>query len=438
MVSSDGTPLELSEAPRDTNLLPEQTDAPSTALPLDPSPQVPEGGYGWIVVIACAIITWWFVGTGYSWGVIQGRLVKEGVSKASTLSFVGALMVAFIAIMAIPNARIIQAIGAQKTGIIGISLLGLGELLSGSTTNNVGGLFATTGFIMGVGTRLFPSTSHCPAQYFHRKRGLANGIVYAGGGLGGAVISLVMEAIVRSLGPAWTFRIIGFLTLGTGLPAAWMIRERAPTQRRKLVEWSLFRSLRFDLLFFAGVVATFPLFVPPFFLPLFAQSIGLSASVGAALVAAFNFSSALGRIGLGLCCDYVGPINALFVSLMLSSLSMLTIWPVSRSLAPLVVFVVINGAANGGFFATMPTVVGNVFGSVRVTVAMGIIVTGWAGGYLMGGPIAAYLLDAFGGTDAGITAYRPAMYYSGSMLMAATILVGAMRLKSEKALLKKV
>ena len=31
----------------------------------------------------------------------------------------------------------------------------------------------------------------------------------------------------------------------------------------------------------------------------------------------------------------------------------------------------------------MPTVVGNVFGSARVAVAMGMIVTGWAGGYLM-------------------------------------------------------
>lgn len=47
------------------------------------------------------------------------------------------------------------------------------------------------------------------------------------------------------------------------------------------------------------------------------------------------------------------------------------------------VFVIMNGAANGGFFATIPTVVGTVFGSQRVSVAMGMIVTGWVGGYLM-------------------------------------------------------
>ncbi|KAJ7366139.1 hypothetical protein DFH08DRAFT_1002761 [Mycena albidolilacea] len=50
-------------------------------------------------------------------------------------------------------------------------------------------------------------------------------------------------------------------------------------------------------------------------------------------------------------------------------------------------FVVIKSAANGGFFSTIPTVVGNVFGSARLSVAMGMIVTRWAGGYLMGAPI---------------------------------------------------
>jgi predicted MFS family arabinose efflux permease len=64
-------------------------------------------------------------------------------------------------------------------------------------------------------------------------------------------------------------------------------------------------------------------------------------------------------------------------------MSMLVIWPVSSTLGPLIAFVVINGMANGGFFSTMPTVVGSVFGSRRVGVAMGMIVTGWAGGYLL-------------------------------------------------------
>ena len=127
----------------------------------------------------------------------------------------------------------------------------------------------------------------------------------------------------------------------------------------------------------------FPLFVAPFFLPLYSRSVGLSSSTGAGLLAAFNFSSAVGRIICGLLCDKLGPLNTLFLSLLLTAVSMLALWPASTTLAPLAAFVVINGAANGGFFAAMPTVVGNVFGSARVAVAMGMIVTGWGGGYLM-------------------------------------------------------
>ncbi len=123
--------------------------------------------------------------------------------------------------------------------------------------------------------------------------------------------------------------------------------------------------------------------MPPFFLPLYSRSIGLSSSTGAGLLAAFNFSSAVGRILCGVLCDRLGALNTLLVSLLLSAASMLALWPASTTLAPLALFVVINGAANGGFFSTMPTVVGNVFGSARVSVAMAMIVTSWGGGYLM-------------------------------------------------------
>ena len=180
------------------------------------------------------------------------------------------------------------------------------------------------------------------------------------------------------------------------------------------------------------LAATFPLFVPPFFLPLYARSIGQSAQVGAALVAAFNFSSAVGRVLCGLLGDKLGSVNSLLVSLIVSAISMLVLWPVSTSLAPLIVFVVINGMGNGGFFAIMPTVVGNVFGSARVSVAMGMIVTGWTGGYLLGAPIAGFILDAYGGEKSGFRSYRPAIFYAGSMALAAAGLVAYVRLRMSR------
>jgi MFS family permease len=392
----------------------------------------PDGGYGWVIVFACALLTWWFVGTTYCWGVIQGALVEQKLSSASTLSWIGSLAVALNAILAIVSARVIRRIGARWTAVLGILFLSSGEILAGFATRSVGALFLTEGITLGVGVSLcFMAVSTVTAQWFYRKRGLANGIVFAGGGLGGAVISFAMDGLISRLGPAWTFRVIGLLQLATGLPAAWLIKERSPVQRRHFIDWRLFRDPNFAILFLAGAIGTFPLFVPPFFLPLYSHTIGLSTSTGAGLVAGFNFASAVGRVASGFMADKIGPLNSLFIGLSLSAVSMLALWPVSKTLGPLITFVVINGAANGSFFATMPTVVGNMFGSARVAVAMGMIVTSWAGGYLMGAPIAGYLLDAYGGAEAGLQAYRPAIFYAGSLAVCAASLVALIRLRKD-------
>ncbi|PGH12479.1 hypothetical protein AJ79_04223 [Helicocarpus griseus UAMH5409] len=199
--------------------------------------QVPDGGYGWVVVIACAIISWWFVGTCYTWGIYQAALIERNLSSPSTLSFVGSLTFAGISFLAIVNARLIRNFGARVIAIVGIFLLGVGQILSGFSTHSVAGLYITQGVIAGVGVSLcFMVVSVRPTQYFRKKRGLANGIVCAGGGLGATVISLIIDILVENLSPEWAFWILGFATLVTGLPAAYLIRERAPTRPTAFVE----------------------------------------------------------------------------------------------------------------------------------------------------------------------------------------------------------
>lgn len=120
--------------------------------------QVPDGGYGWVAVSACAVIAWWFTGTSYSWGILQAALVKEGVSSSSTLAFVGSLAVACISFLGIINARLIRRLGARVCAVLGIVLLSMGEILSGFALNNIGGLFVTAGAVMGMGIRYATSS----------------------------------------------------------------------------------------------------------------------------------------------------------------------------------------------------------------------------------------------------------------------------------------
>lgn len=114
---------------------------------------VPDGGYGWVAVSGCAVLTWWFVGTSYSWGVIQGALVERGLSSPATLSFVGSLSVAIISVLATINGRVVRLLGARRTAMLGISLLSLAEVLSSFAVTNLAGLFITSGVVLGVGMR---------------------------------------------------------------------------------------------------------------------------------------------------------------------------------------------------------------------------------------------------------------------------------------------
>lgn len=137
------------------------------------------------------------------------------------------------------------------------------------------------------------------------------------------------------------------------------------------------------LLFFAGALGIFPIFVPPYCMPTFAESIGLSSSTGAGLVAAFNAASAVGRISSGFLSDRIGSLNVALMSMSLLGTTMFLIWPFASSLGVLIVFVLIAGVAVGGFFSMMPTVVGHIFGSANMSVTMGMILTSWTFGYLL-------------------------------------------------------
>lgn len=172
MASTSTTTIALSPlvpSNRDQTRLPDSeliTPPSPTPSPFDPAnpdtiiaasaladAQVPDGGYGWVVIFACSILTFWFVGTTYCWGVIQAELVTQHLSSPSTLSFVGSLTTAIISVLALVNARVIRKIGARNTACIGVGLLGGGEVLSGFSTGNVGGLFFTSGVVCGVGAR---------------------------------------------------------------------------------------------------------------------------------------------------------------------------------------------------------------------------------------------------------------------------------------------
>jgi MFS family permease len=114
--------------------------------------------------------------------------------------------------------------------------------------------------------------------------------------------------------------------------------------------------------------------------------------------------------------------------MLVDAMTMLSIWSALDTLAPLVAFAIINGVTNGSFFTSMPTAVGTLYGSAGELVAMGMVITGWTGDYFAGAPIVGYILQVYGGKNPGQWAYRPAIFYAGSIALGAAGFVRVIRL----------
>ncbi|KAI9357559.1 putative monocarboxylate transporter [Zopfochytrium polystomum] len=405
----------------------------------------PDGGRdAWTVVIACfALFT--TIGGLYSWGVFQDRLVSDGVAPASTLAWIGSLQASIEAMIALPGARLVAAYGPRRVALLGTALVTAGPVLASFCPTSVAGLIVTQGIIYGLGLGLlYFAAATLPSAYFLRRRNLATGIVYAGAGIGGAVYSVLAARLLETVSVAWTLRCVALLSLLVNAPAVAVLRSRAEPEPflargKRMVNWSAFKDRRFALLVVGSSIALFPLFVPPFFLPLYAGSVGLSPAVSSVILAGFNLASAIGRLGFGLFADsLLGSLNTLVVCLLLVGVSTLVIWPLATTAAPLIAFAVVNGLCSGGMFSLFPGTVANIFGSRDLGQFFSLIVFFWLPGYFLGSPIAGYLLQAYGGPEAGLGAYRPAIFYSGALSLTAAGCVLAVRVLQDRRLFKKI
>ncbi|CAN9089993.1 hypothetical protein CUC08_Gglean005018 [Alternaria sp. MG1] len=402
---------------------------------------IPNGGYGWTVVASCSFLLFWINGYTTAWGVLQTAILKSPNlnTNVRTITFVGSLYMACMVAFGIASIRVMRSFGVRYTALAATTVFGVGLIATSFTLDHLGGLFCIAGLLVGVGTSLlYTATNSLPLQWFSSKLGIANGVVKAGGGVGATVLPLAAQALIDKFGLEWTFRVLGILIMATGIPCTLLLKERATTGTLSRFDWSLLKNVPFLTLTMAGAVGVFALFVPPFFLPLFASSIGLSASTGAGLVGGFGAATAVGRILGGLTCDKIGSFNTLMITCLVNSVSMLAIWPVSTSLPPLFIFALVNGCANGSFFVSLPTAVA-VVAPHSAAASIALMVFFWTPGYLLGAPLAGLLIEATGAADASsIEPYRAAIFYAAGTGVLATLLIIIARLRLDTKVLKRL
>ncbi|KAG8686256.1 hypothetical protein FRC09_014254 [Ceratobasidium sp. 395] len=233
-------------------------------------------------------------------------------------------------------------------------------------------------------------------EWFDKKRGLANGILYSGTYLGGVVMPFVIEVLLNKFGLRVTFTSLAIaytVIVASVLP---FVKGRLPSSALDIPnrpDWSFLRDPKFVILVFGNFLQGLGNFIPPLWLPTFATDMGMSVTAGSLIVSLMNASGIPGSVILGHFADKYDLRIIMLVSILGSSLSVLLLWGLSSSLPPLLAFALIYGCLAAPFSSLWPkfcSVVSNK--PHHTTQLIGIFVGSRGIGNVLAGPISTSLL----------------------------------------------
>ncbi|KAF9284935.1 hypothetical protein BGZ68_004286 [Mortierella alpina] len=427
----------------------------------------PEGGHGWLVLVATFIAAFWCLGVTFCWGVFQEHFLRTNTfpgADARQLSWVGSLSCA--SVFAAAPAIVIMI---QKMGVWTVLALGVISATSGfigaSFATQFWHLYITVGLLFGSGGCLVYFTSITVlAQYFNRRRGVVVGIAISGSGVGASVMAPVLRYLLSQLDFRWTMRILGgcmfvCLSLAACLvrpfsqrPSSLTIRTQpdlgvvdltpSPTTVTQRVDhpcnnstdtnnsslrtirsrtgseaehrnsqsrhdptahsqpattcslhFVLFRNVSYSLIFVGTNLFALVYLVPLLLAPSYATSIGLTAAQGATMISISSAVGIVSRIIIGHISDRYGVLNSTVVCCFLSGLACLLLWLQARSYALLATFMVFYGCFAGSSIMLFPVAATRAVPANRVSSALGFVFFAHTVGYLLGTPLAQFIIQ---------------------------------------------
>ncbi|OQN96693.1 hypothetical protein B0A48_17333 [Cryoendolithus antarcticus] len=317
-------------------------------------------------------------------------------------------------------------------------------------------LFLAQGVLMGVGMSFvaIPASGIVPA-YFVKNRALVSGISVAGSSLGGVIWPIAFDQMLHKDGIsfAWSMRIGGFIMMPllgiciltvkkpvkkpvtvpdeAGTSASLDEATEKPANERPKTRAEHMKVLRTPpfLLLAAGlVVALFGFFTPFFYISTYAVSLGMSPSLAFYFVSIVNGASLFGRVLPGIVADKWGRFNILVVSMATAGVVAFC-WTTATSVAGLVVWTIAYGFASGAILSLQIACSTTLADASIASSAVGIIMGSTSLGGLFGSPIAGALLKH---------GYIALACWSGSLLLAGAVLIGASRFVQDRRIMARV
>ncbi len=399
--------------------------------------------YGWIIVAAATLMYTIVGGQSVCIGIfIKPVATAFDWSRASVTTGYSIYTLA-ISFFGIASGFLCDRYGARIVIFLGSISLGLGFVLCSFTTS-LWLFYLGFGLLRGIGfIFIYIPLSVTIANWFTDKKGLALGLLFSGGGVGGLILAPLIQFWLSHYGWRTAFVITGALIFCISLPLNLLIKKNPgemglqPSGKKRchgkpdsdtLDEERVYtaseamRSSSFWIFCLAVLLIWLGILMAQINLVPYATDIGFSAGISAFVLGISSGFNAFGRLSIGVVSDKIGTKRAVGFSLILGSLMLFWLIFISNNWM-LYLFAGCFGLAYGGFIPQQPRIIVELFGRKSMGSIMGLSNIFIALGPALGPVAGAAVYDYTG-------SYTYAFIMGGTSILAGLLLILLLKLPS--------
>jgi len=194
-------------------------------------------------------------------------------------------------------------------------------------------------------------------EWFIQRRGVAFGVICAGGGSAGVAIPFTMDWILRTYGFRTALRVWAVVFVVLTTPALFFMKPRLPVRHHtntgpQRVEIGYLKSSVFWILQIGNIIQGLGYFLPSIYLSSFAQSVGFSAVSGTLAISLLNASQIFGSMSIGFLCDRYHVTSAILMCSLGSVVAVFVFWTFAVYQPALYIFAILYGVFAAGWATT--------------------------------------------------------------------------------------
>lgn len=332
----------------------------------------PDGGYGWVCVLACFGINGFTWGIVASYGVYLNYYLTNNIFPGSSdisYAFVGGTNFAAALVTAPGVNWLLRRLGTRPVMFIGCVVWGLGWIAA-SFAKELWQLILSQGIVIGIGLGIVwqPSTG-VVSQWFLRRRSMAQGMTSAGSGFIGIIYSVSTTRMIEHLGLGWSLRITGITSFVALLIATFVIRDRNKIVRPSIhpFDVNILRKYQVWMVLGWSVVSLLGYMVLLYSLGNYGYTLGLNQSQASIVITMLNLGTGMsgemnserltdnlagiGRMFIGVISDRLGRVTVAGTCCLLSGIMCFAWWINARDYGSLLSYALVNGGIFGIYWA---------------------------------------------------------------------------------------